>query len=37
VFGVEGEPPETEAPPGDIILNAMAMAQLTEAKEVNTQ
>ncbi len=31
-FGIEGASPEDYAPPSDVILNAMAMAQLADAE-----
>jgi cell division protein FtsL len=36
-FGVDAQSLETDAPQSDIILNAMAMAQLTEIESANAQ
>lgn len=36
-FGMEGEASDADAPESDVILNAMAMAQLTGVQEVNGQ
>lgn len=36
-FGLEEEAPEEGSPQHDVILNAMAMAQLTEAEKVNAR
>lgn len=36
-FGLEEAAPEVERPSSDVILNAMAMAQLAEAEKVNTR
>ena len=36
-FGLEGAAPEADTPSNDVILNAMAMAQLAEADKVNAR
>ncbi len=36
-FGIEGVTPEVDGSPSDLILNAMAMAQLAEADKVNAR